>query len=89
MGPSIASMARLLYLGLLLGPAKVAAHYLLISDFARDGDMIIENEGTGGTRLNCRWCAVGCCYEQVDTRCGGWQAMKPWGRHCFGATTVT
>lgn len=38
---------------------------------------MIENEGTGGTRLYCRWCAVGCCYEHADTRCGGWQAMKP------------
>ena len=63
---------------------KVAA-YLLRSDFARSGDMMIENEGTGGTRLYCRWCAVGWCYEYADTRYGGWQAMKLWRRHSFGA----
>ena len=42
-----------------IGSSKYCRPHLLISNFARGGDMMIENEGTGGTRLYCRWCAVG------------------------------
>ena len=59
------------------------------TNFARGGDMMFENQGTGNTRLYCRRCVVGCCYEHADTRCGGWQVMKPWRRHNFGAMIVT
>ena len=71
------------------GSSKGCRPYLFTSDFARGGDIMIGNEGTGGTRLYCHWCAVGWYYEHADTRCGGWQAMKPWRRHSFGAATVT
>ena len=39
--------------------SKGCRPYLLTSDFARGGDMMIGNEGTEGTRLYCRWCGVG------------------------------
>lgn len=45
------------------------------------GDMMIGDEGTGGTHLYCRRFAVGWCFEHANGRCRGWQAMKPsrWG----------
>ena len=43
---------------------------------------MIGNEGTGGTRLYCRWFAVGWCFEHANGRCRGWQAMKPWRWGC-------
>jgi len=66
------------------GSSEGCRSYLLTSNFARGEDMMIGNEGTEGTRLYCRWCAVGLCYKEADRRCSGWQAMKPWRRHSLG-----
>ena len=48
---------------------------LLISDSARGGDMMIENEGDGEAHV---FTAVGTLWDVV-----------PWRQHNFGATIVT
>ena len=69
--------------------------YLSTSDFARGGDMMIGSKGTGGTRLYCRWCDVGWCYEHADRRGGDWyltlgnEALAAAEGHSFAARTAT
>lgn len=48
-------------------------------DFTAGGVMMIENEGTVGTRFYCRWVQQQSVLQIAPTgKCAVWQATKPW-----------